>query len=136
VATKKSSTKRSRTTTRPAKRAKRGTAAKRRIAARRIAAKRRTSPRRRTAAKGVRVTGLMQPVHPDAVLGAVVGNKDMPRPEITKRIWSYIHKHDLQDPKDRRMLIADAKLRPLFGGKRRVSMLELARLVSEHVEAA
>jgi chromatin remodeling complex protein RSC6 len=78
--------------------------------------------------------GLMKAVQPSAELAAIVGNKPMPRTEITKRIWDYIKKNNLQDPKNRRLINADTKLRPVFGGKQSVSMFELAKLVSEHVK--
>ncbi|MBX7021565.1 DNA topoisomerase III, partial [Providencia rettgeri] len=57
----------------------------------------------------------------------------LPRTEVTKKIWEYIKKHDLQDPKNRRNINADAKLRPLFG-KDQVSMFELTKLVSAHLK--
>jgi chromatin remodeling complex protein RSC6 len=75
----------------------------------------------------------MAPVTPDAALGAVVGEKPMPRTEITKRLWSYIKKNGLQDQKNRRNINADAKLKPVFGGKATVSMFEMTKLVNKHV---
>lgn len=80
--------------------------------------------------------GIMKPVRPDRVLGAVVGNEPISRPEITRRLWEYIREHDLQDPKDRRKIVCDENLRPLFDGKRKISMLEMAGFVSEHIRAA
>jgi upstream activation factor subunit UAF30 len=77
--------------------------------------------------------GLMKAVQPSAELAAIVGNKAMPRTEITKRIWDYIKDNKLQDAKNKRLINADAKLRPVFGGKQQVSMFELAKLVSGHV---
>ncbi|HUH40406.1 MAG TPA: SWIB/MDM2 domain-containing protein [Castellaniella sp.] len=75
----------------------------------------------------------MKPLTPSATLAAVIGNEAVPRTEVTKRIWDYIKKHDLQDPKNRRNINADAKLRPLFG-KDQVSMFELTKLVSQHLK--
>ena len=75
----------------------------------------------------------MAPVNPDAALGAVVGEKPMPRTEITKRLWAYIKKNGLQDQKNRRNINADAKLKPVFGGKATVSMFEMTKLVNKHV---
>ena len=75
----------------------------------------------------------MAPVNPDAALGAVVGEKPMPRTEITKRLWAYIKKNGLQDTKNRRNINADAKLKPVFGGKSTVSMFEMTKLVNKHV---
>lgn len=78
--------------------------------------------------------GLAQEVKPDAALAAVIGEDKATRAEVTKRIWAYIKEHDLQDPADRRKIVADDKLRPLFDGKDKVSMFEMTRLVNQHVE--
>ncbi len=75
----------------------------------------------------------MKPLTPSATLAAVIGDEAVPRTEVTKRIWDYIKKHDLQDPANRRNINADAKLRPLFG-KDQVSMFELTKLVSQHLK--
>ena len=75
----------------------------------------------------------MKPLTPSATLAAVIGNEAVPRTEVTKRIWDYIKKHNLQDPANRRNINADAKLRPLFG-KDQVSMFELTKLVSQHMK--
>ena len=66
-------------------------------------------------------------------LEAVVGKGPMSRGEVVKKIWEYIKKHDLQNPKNRRNIMADAKLKPLFGGKGEVSMFEMTKLVSGHL---
>jgi chromatin remodeling complex protein RSC6 len=75
----------------------------------------------------------MRPVQPDEVLGAVVGSSPMPRTEITKKLWAYIRKNGLQDAKERRMINADDKLSKVFGGKKRVSMFDMTKLVSQHI---
>jgi chromatin remodeling complex protein RSC6 len=75
----------------------------------------------------------MKPVQPDAKLAAVVGDKAMPRTELTKKIWAYIRKHGLQDKKNKRMINADDNLQAVFGGKKQVSMFEMTKLVSKHV---
>jgi len=75
----------------------------------------------------------MKPLTPSPTLAAVIGNEAVPRTEVTKRIWDYIKKHNLQDPANRRNINADAKLRPLFG-KDQVSMFELTKLVSQHLK--
>lgn len=75
----------------------------------------------------------MKPLTPSATLAAVIGSEPVPRTEVTKKIWDYIKKHDLQDPKNRRNINADDKLRPLFG-KEQVSMFELTKLVSTHLK--
>jgi chromatin remodeling complex protein RSC6 len=73
-------------------------------------------------------------VRPSAELAAIVGRDPLPRTEITKRLWDYIKAHGLQDAQDRRRINADAKLQPIFGGQQQVSMFELAKLVSRHVQ--
>lgn len=74
----------------------------------------------------------MKPLTPSPILAAVIGSSPLPRTEVTKKIWEYIKKHDLQDPANRRNINADDKLRPLFG-KEQVSMFELTKLVSGHL---
>jgi chromatin remodeling complex protein RSC6 len=76
----------------------------------------------------------MKPVQPDAALAAVVGNKPMPRTEVTKKLWAYIKKNGLQDAKNRRNINADDALKVVFGGKKSVSMFEMTKLVSKHVK--
>lgn len=93
----------------------------------------RKSSTKKTATKGASNQGLMKPVQPSAELAAIVGHTPMPRTEITKRLWDYIKDHKLQDAKNKRLINADAKLKPVFGGKQQVSMFEMAKLVSEHV---
>jgi upstream activation factor subunit UAF30 len=75
----------------------------------------------------------MAPLTPSAVLGEVIGTKPLPRTEIVKKIWDYIRKNNLQDKKNRRMINADTKLKPLFG-KDQISMFDLAKIVSKHVK--
>jgi chromatin remodeling complex protein RSC6 len=75
----------------------------------------------------------MKPMQPDAALGAVVGNSAMPRTEVTKKLWGYIKRNGLQDAKERRMINADDKLKPVFGGKSKVSMFEMTKLVNKHL---
>jgi upstream activation factor subunit UAF30 len=76
----------------------------------------------------------MKPLNPDAALAEVVGSKPLPRTQVAKKLWDYIKKHDLQDKKNRRMINADAKLSPVFGGKKQVSMFEMTALVSKHLK--
>ncbi|NQW85116.1 MAG: hypothetical protein HQ450_14320 [Alcaligenaceae bacterium] len=75
----------------------------------------------------------MRPMTPSAVLAAVIGAAPVPRTEVTKKIWIYIKKHDLQDAKNRRNINADDKLKPLFG-KSQVSMFELTKIISGHLK--
>jgi chromatin remodeling complex protein RSC6 len=76
----------------------------------------------------------MAPVTPSSELAAVVGSNPLPRTEITKRLWAYIKKNGLQDQKNRRMIKADAALKPVFGGKSQVNMFEMTSLVNKHVQ--
>ena len=76
----------------------------------------------------------MKPVQPDAKLAAVVGDKALPRTELTKKLWAYIRRKGLQDSKNRRMINADDNLSGVFGGKKQVSMFEMTKLVNKHVK--
>lgn len=76
----------------------------------------------------------MKPMTPSSALAAVVGAKAMPRTEVTKKLWAYIKKNGLQDKKNKRMINADASLKPVFGGKSSVSMFEMTKLVSKHLK--
>ena len=75
----------------------------------------------------------MKPMQPDEALGAVVGNSPLPRTQVQKKLWDYIHKNKLQDTKDKRMINADDNLRAVFGGADQVSMFEMTKLVNEHL---
>jgi chromatin remodeling complex protein RSC6 len=77
--------------------------------------------------------GLSTPVQPDQVLGAIVGMNPLPRTEIVKKLWDYIKANNLQDPNDKRTIVADDKLRPLFGTDR-LNMMKLAGCISAHVK--
>jgi chromatin remodeling complex protein RSC6 len=63
----------------------------------------------------------------------VIGSKALPRTEVTKLIWTYIKKNNLQDAKKRTQINADEKLLPIFGGKKSVTMFEMTKLVSKHL---
>jgi upstream activation factor subunit UAF30 len=78
--------------------------------------------------------GFSAPLQPDAALAAVIGSEPMPRTEVTKKIWDYIRTNNLQDPKDKRTIRADAKLKPVFDGKDAVSMFEMTKLVNSHLK--
>lgn len=77
---------------------------------------------------------LMKPVQPDAVLAVIVGSQPMPRSEITKKLWEYIKAKGLQDPKVKTNIIADDALKAVFGGKSKVTMFEMTKLVSAHIK--
>jgi chromatin remodeling complex protein RSC6 len=76
----------------------------------------------------------MKPVTPDVALSAVVGNKPLPRTELTKKLWAYIKRNSLQDKKKKTNINADDKLKAVFGGKKTVTMFEMTKLVSKHVK--
>jgi chromatin remodeling complex protein RSC6 len=76
----------------------------------------------------------MRPVTPSATLAAVIGDKPVPRTEVTKKLWAYIKKNGLQDAKNRRQINADDKLKPVFNGKKQVSMFEMTKLVNKHLK--
>ncbi len=76
----------------------------------------------------------MKAMQPDAALAAVVGDKPMPRTEVTKKLWAYIKKNGLQDKKNRRNINADAALKVVFGGKATVNMFEMTKLVNKHMK--
>lgn len=75
----------------------------------------------------------MKPMTISAELAPVVGAGPMPRSEVTKKLWAYIKKNNLQDPENKRDIIADAHLKAVFGGKAKVNMFEMTKLVSKHL---
>ena len=99
-----------------------------------------TSARKSPARKGAKKSSgrkpnaaFMAPVQPSASLAEVVGAKPIPRTEVTKRLWAYIKKNKLQDQNNKRMIKADATLKPVFGGKATVNMFEMTKLVNKHL---
>lgn len=99
-------------------------------------AAKKAAPKKKAAKKSARKpnAAFMAPLTPSATLAEVVGSKPIPRTEIVKKIWDYIKKNNLQDKKNRRMINADAKLKPMFGNKDQISMFELAKVVNKHVK--
>jgi chromatin remodeling complex protein RSC6 len=75
----------------------------------------------------------MKPMQPSPALSEVVGDKALPRTEVTKKLWAYIKKHGLQDKKNKRMIHADDSLKPVFGGRSSVNMFEMTKLVNRHL---
>jgi chromatin remodeling complex protein RSC6 len=75
----------------------------------------------------------MKPVTPDPELAEIVGNEPIPRTDVIRRLWDYIRGNNLQDPQNKTFIKADEKLRKIFGGKDRVSMFEMTKLVFSHV---
>jgi chromatin remodeling complex protein RSC6 len=76
---------------------------------------------------------LSKPMKISPELAAVIGAGPMSRGEVVKAIWVYIKKNDMQDPKNKRDIIADEKLKKVFGGKAKVNMFEMTKLVSGHL---
>jgi chromatin remodeling complex protein RSC6 len=77
--------------------------------------------------------GLAKPMNLSPELEAVVGSGPMPRTEVTKALWAYIKENNLQDENDKRTIVADDKLKKVFGGQDRVNMFEMTKLVSAHL---
>jgi chromatin remodeling complex protein RSC6 len=94
-------------------------------------AAKKAAPKKKSARKPN--AAFMAPLTPSATLSEVIGSKPMPRTEVVKKIWEYIKKNNLQDKKNRRMINADGKLKPIFG-KDQISMFELAKVVNKHVK--
>jgi len=100
-------------------------------------AKKKAAPRAKPAKKKTARKpnpAFMRPMQPDMSLAAVVGDRPMPRTEITKKLWDYIKKNKLQDSVNRRMINADDKLKDVFGGKKQVSMFEMTKLIAKHMK--
>jgi len=76
---------------------------------------------------------LLKPYNLSAELEAVIGKGPLPRGQVVKKIWEYIKMHNLQNPQNKRNILADAKLKVLFGGKGEVTMFEMTKLVSAHL---
>ena len=97
---------------------------------------RKTSGAKRTSGggRGTANSAFMRPVNPSPALAEVVGDKPIPRSEVTKRLWAYIKKNRLQDQKNKRMINADSALKTVFGGKSAVNMFEMTKLVGKHLK--
>ncbi|MDO8663604.1 MAG: SWIB/MDM2 domain-containing protein [Candidatus Wildermuthbacteria bacterium] len=78
-------------------------------------------------------SAFMKPMKISSELAEVVGKGPMPRSEVVKKLWVYIKKNALQNPKNKRNIVADAKLKAVFSGKGEVSMFEMTKLVSKHL---
>ena len=75
----------------------------------------------------------LTPMTPSESLAKVTGAQAMLRREVVRKIWDYIQQRDLHDKADRRMINSDDTLKPIFGGKPRISMFEITGLVSKHL---
>jgi upstream activation factor subunit UAF30 len=88
-------------------------------------------PSKTSRAKGAASTRGARKTNP--ALQKVVGSDPLPRPQMVSRVWDYIKQHDLQNPKNRREILADDKLRPIFG-KDKVTMFEMNRYLAQHLK--
>ena len=109
-------------------------AAKKSAPAKKAAPAKKKPAAKKSGAKRKPNAAFMKAMTPSAVLAAVVGNSPMPRTEVTKKIWDYIKKNKLQDAINKRLINADEKLKAVFGGKGKVSMFEMTKLVSNHLK--
>ena len=78
-------------------------------------------------------SGFMKAMKPSEALAKIVGKEPLPRSEMTKKLWEYIKKHNLQDAENRRNINADENLLAVFDGKKQVSMFEMTKLVNKHL---
>ena len=78
-------------------------------------------------------SALSKPLTVSPELEAVIGAGPMPRTEVVKKLWVYIKEHNLQNPANKRNILADEKLKVVFGGKSEVTMFEMTKLVSPHL---
>ena len=79
-------------------------------------------------------SALSKPLNLSAELEAVVGKGPLPRTEVVKQLWVYIKKNNLQNPANKRNILADEKLKAVFGGKGEVTMFEMTTLVTPHMK--
>lgn len=115
--------------------AKKKVAAKKKAPAKKAVAKKAPAKKKVAKAKVKRKpnAAFMKPMNISETLQPIVGSKPLPRTEVTKRLWEYIKKNKLQDPKERRNINADDNLKKVFNGKKTVSMFEMTKLVSKHL---
>jgi chromatin remodeling complex protein RSC6 len=85
-------------------------------------------------AAGAKPNALQQPLKPSAELGAIVGTSPLPRGEVVSKVWEYIKKHNLQNPTNKREIVADDKLKKVFG-KDKCSMFEMNKHLAAHLKA-
>src|SRR5881296_2977667 len=78
-------------------------------------------------------SAFMKPMQPSEHLAKIVGTEPLPRSEVTKKIWAHIKKHKLQNPKNKREILADDKLQPIFGSKK-LDMFQMTKAVNKHLK--
>lgn len=79
-------------------------------------------------------TGFMKPMQPSRQLAGIVGSEPLPRTEVTKKVWAHIKRHKLQNPQNKREIMADDKLQPVFGAKK-LNMFEMTRAINKHLKS-
>ena len=120
----------------PAKKApaKKATAKKaapaKKATAKKVTAKKAAAPKKKSARKPN--AAFMKALTPSTELASVIGTSALPRTEVVKKLWAYIKKHNLQNPKNKRNILADDKLSKVFG-KKEVTMFELAGILGKHL---
>jgi chromatin remodeling complex protein RSC6 len=80
-----------------------------------------------------KANALQKPLQPSEELAAVVGLGPLPRSQVVSKMWDYIHSHNLQNPENRREILADDKLRKVFG-KDKVTMFEMNKHLTQHLK--
>lgn len=130
---KKKATKKKATKKKVAKKKATKKKAKKKVAKKKVTKKKVTKKKAKKKAKRKPNPAFMRPWSISDALAAVIGGKPIPRTEVTKKIWAYIKKNGLQDKVKRTMINADAKLLKVFGGKKKVSMFEMTKLISKHL---
>lgn len=103
------------------------------MAAKKAAAKKAPAAKKTAGAKRKPNASFMKEMTPSAALAEIVGSKPLPRTEVVKKLWAYIKKQGLQDTKNKRQINADDKLKPIFGGKKNVTMFEMTALVNKQL---
>lgn len=83
---------------------------------------------------GTKPNALQQPLKPSTELGAIVGTSPLPRGEVVSKVWDYIKKNNLQNPQNKREIVADDKLKKVFG-KDKCSMFEMNKHLAAHLKA-
>lgn len=103
----------------------------------RKAAAPKSAPKKETATKaasGTKPNALQQPLKPSPELAAIVGDKPLPRGEVVSKVWEHIKKHNLQNPENKREIVADDKLKKIFG-KDKCSMFEMNKHLAAHLKS-
>lgn len=93
----------------------------------------RASKKRKTSDKPRKPSAPPKPMQLSPALSAVVGEEQLPRPEVLKKIWVYIRENRLQDPNNGQQILCDDKLRAIFDGSQTVSNMGITKYLSAHM---